>query len=135
MGGWRSPAQYRLDREAAGDRALNEAGVDLARPLADWTALLSVVRDAAMPLAALLITMAGQLTGHGRGRAVGRAERRRALERISARIGREAADALRDDAMSAEAVATALGAARSNALVLLLTAQDGQGLPGAERYV
>ncbi|MEY2233522.1 MULTISPECIES: hypothetical protein [Streptomyces] len=46
------------------------------------------------------------------------------LERMAARVGREAADVLRDDGMSAEAVATALGTTRSQALVLLLTARD-----------
>ncbi|AYV32320.1 hypothetical protein EES41_36795 (plasmid) [Streptomyces sp. ADI95-16] len=47
------------------------------------------------------------------------------LERIAARVGREAADALCDDGMSADAVATGLGITRSQALVLLLTAQGG----------
>ncbi|MEV6734419.1 MULTISPECIES: hypothetical protein [unclassified Streptomyces] len=46
------------------------------------------------------------------------------LERIAARVGREAAGALCDGGMSAEAVATALGTTRSKALVLLLSAQD-----------
>ncbi|MFG2489405.1 hypothetical protein ACGFSI_42550 [Streptomyces virginiae] len=99
--GWRGAAEYSLDWATVGDRPLYEADVDLTGPLADWTAHLSVVRDEATPLAAL--------------RAVG------VLERIAARVGREAAGAVRDDGMSA-AVATALGATRSKALVLLLTA-------------
>ncbi len=46
------------------------------------------------------------------------------LERIATRVGRQTAGALRDDSMSAEAVATALGTTYSKALLLLLTAQD-----------
>ncbi|MFF3087673.1 hypothetical protein ACFVRB_21865 [Streptomyces nojiriensis] len=46
------------------------------------------------------------------------------LERIAARVGREAAGALCDDGLSAEAVATGLGTSYSKALVMLLTAQD-----------
>ncbi|MFJ4866532.1 hypothetical protein [Streptomyces sp. NPDC088748] len=46
------------------------------------------------------------------------------LERIAARVGREAAGAVGDDGMSAEAVATALGTTRSKALTLFLTAQN-----------
>ncbi|MFF4424729.1 hypothetical protein ACFY04_28810 [Streptomyces sp. NPDC001549] len=42
----------------------------------------------------------------------------------SAQPSTQTAGALRDDGMSAEAVATALGTTRSEALVLLLTAQD-----------
>ncbi|MEU8843803.1 hypothetical protein AB0D97_32560 [Streptomyces roseus] len=47
------------------------------------------------------------------------------LERIAARITREAAGALSDAGVSAEAVATGLGTTRSKALMLLLTVQDG----------
>ncbi|MER6200454.1 hypothetical protein ABT234_24195 [Streptomyces sp. NPDC001586] len=50
--------------------------------------------------------------------------RYRCPTRIAARVGREAAGALCDDGLSAEAVATALGTTRSKALVLLLTAQE-----------
>ncbi|MFI8345654.1 hypothetical protein ACIF8W_37165 [Streptomyces sp. NPDC085639] len=46
------------------------------------------------------------------------------LERIAARVGRNAAGALCDEGISAEAVATALGTTRSKAQILLLTAQD-----------
>ncbi|MEU9165786.1 hypothetical protein AB0D29_36625 [Streptomyces sp. NPDC048424] len=46
------------------------------------------------------------------------------LERIAARVGRQAAGALCGDGMSAERVAAVLGTTRSKALVLLLTAQD-----------
>ncbi|MFJ4866533.1 hypothetical protein [Streptomyces sp. NPDC088748] len=58
--GWRGAAEYPLDWAAIGDdRPLYEADVDLAGPLADWTAHLSVVRDEAEPLpeplAALLV--------------------------------------------------------------------------------
>ncbi|MFD9523386.1 hypothetical protein [Streptomyces sp. NPDC059979] len=46
------------------------------------------------------------------------------LERIAARVGREAAGALCDDGASAETVATGLGTTRSTAPVLLLTTQE-----------
>ncbi|WP_133895437.1 hypothetical protein [Streptomyces sp. KS 21] len=63
--GWRSAARYPLDWDTIGDQPLYEADVDLTGPLADWTAHLSVVRDAAVPLpeqlTALLIEMAEQL--------------------------------------------------------------------------
>ncbi|WP_327135381.1 hypothetical protein OG311_37225 [Streptomyces sp. NBC_01343] len=47
------------------------------------------------------------------------------LERIAARIAREAAGALSEAGVSAETVATRLGTNHSKALMLLLTAQDG----------
>ncbi|MFF1367852.1 hypothetical protein [Streptomyces virginiae] len=63
--GWRGAAEYPLDRATVGDRPLYEADVDLTGPLADWTAHLSVVREAAVPLpeplTALLVEMAERL--------------------------------------------------------------------------
>ncbi|MFF4448326.1 hypothetical protein [Streptomyces sp. NPDC001502] len=101
--GWRGAAEYLLDWAAAGDRPLYEADVALTGPLADSTAHLSVVRDAAEPLAALLAEVTGQLNA-------------------------AAADAplaaLRDDGMPADTLATALGTTYSKALVMLLAAQD-----------
>ncbi|WP_405827990.1 MULTISPECIES: hypothetical protein [unclassified Streptomyces] len=44
-------------------KPLYEADADLAGPLTDRNSHLSVVRDAAVPLAAVLVEMAGQLTG------------------------------------------------------------------------
>ncbi|MFG2236063.1 hypothetical protein ACGFNX_39775 [Streptomyces sp. NPDC048723] len=98
--GRRGAAPYRLDRDTVGDQPLYEADVDLTGPLAGWTAHLSVVRDAAVPLpeqlTVLLAEMAGQLTA-------------------------TAADAplaaLRAAGTSAEAVATALGPTYPKALV------------------
>ncbi|MGX1886895.1 hypothetical protein [Streptomyces sp. NPDC055287] len=77
------------------------------------------------PLAALLVELAGQLTATAADALLAALRAAGVLERIAARVGREAVGALRDDAMSAEAVATALGTTRSKALVLLLTQQDG----------
>ncbi|MFB7468570.1 hypothetical protein ACFCZ1_34655 [Streptomyces sp. NPDC056224] len=126
--GWRSAAQYPLDWDTIGDQPLYEADVDLSGPLADWTAHLSVVRDAAVPLpeplAALLVEMAGQLTATAADAPLAAMRAAGVLERIAARVGRETAGALCDDGMPAEAVATALGTTRSKALVLLLNAQD-----------
>ncbi|MFD4743239.1 hypothetical protein ACFWNQ_38565 [Streptomyces virginiae] len=106
-----------------------EADVDLGGPLADWNAHLSLVRDKAAPLpeslAALLVEVAEQLTATTADvplaalRAVG------VLERIAARVGREAAGVLADGGVSAKAAATGLGTTRSKALMLLLTVQDG----------
>lgn len=112
--GWRGAAGYPLDLDAFGDRPLYEADIDLAGPLADWTEHLSLVRDKAVPLpeplAALLVEIADRLnttasdTPLAALRAVGM------LERITARVSREAAGAVRrDDDVPAESVAAALG--------------------------
>ncbi|WP_327364291.1 hypothetical protein [Streptomyces sp. NBC_01296] len=127
--GWRSAAQYAVDWDTIGDRPLYEADVDLAGPLADRTAHLTVVRDAAVPLperlAALLVEMAEQLTTTAADAPLAALRAAGVLERIAARVSRETAGALRGDGISVDAVATALGTTRSKALVLLLTAQDG----------
>ncbi|MEU9088199.1 hypothetical protein [Streptomyces sp. NPDC048357] len=47
--GWHGAAEY-PDWETIGDQPLCEADVDLSGPLADWTAHLSVIREAAVPL-------------------------------------------------------------------------------------
>ncbi|WP_030384180.1 hypothetical protein [Streptomyces sp. NRRL S-241] len=89
--GWRGSAEYRLDRDTVGDRPPYEADVDPTGPLAHWTAHLSVVRDAAVPLperlAALLVEMAGQLAAADAALAVLRAAG--VLERIASRVGRQ----------------------------------------------
>ncbi|WP_331732780.1 hypothetical protein OG592_42420 (plasmid) [Streptomyces avidinii] len=127
--GWRSTAEYPLDWSAIGDRPLYEGDVDLTGPLADWTAHLSVVREAAVPLperlAALLAEVAWQLTATAADAPLAALRAAGVPERIATRIGREAAGALRDDGMPAGAVATALGTTHSRALVLLLAAQNG----------
>ncbi|WP_328966223.1 hypothetical protein [Streptomyces virginiae] len=126
--GWRGAAEYPLDWAAIGDRPLYEADVDLAGPLADWTAHLSVVRDEVVPLpeplAALLVGVTEQLTATAAATPLAALRAVGMLERIAARVEREAAGAVGDDGMSAEAVAAALGTSRSKALGLLLTAQD-----------
>ncbi|MFD9575895.1 hypothetical protein ACFWBI_39620 [Streptomyces sp. NPDC059982] len=49
--GWRGAAEYPLDWTVLDDqRPLYEADVDLAGPIADYQAHLTVVRDAAVPL-------------------------------------------------------------------------------------
>ncbi|MER6251838.1 hypothetical protein ABT224_10745 [Streptomyces sp. NPDC001584] len=127
--GWRGPAQYPLDRATIGGRPLYEADVDLTGPLADWTAHLSAVHDAAVPLpeplAALLATMTEQLTATAADTPLAALRAAGMLERLATRVGRQTAGALRDGGMSAEAIATALGTTYSKALVLLLTEQDG----------
>ncbi|MET9694424.1 hypothetical protein ABZY81_39450 [Streptomyces sp. NPDC006514] len=60
--GWRGPAQYGLDWDVIGDRPLYEADVYLAGPLADWTAHLSVVREAAVPLPERLVELLVEVT-------------------------------------------------------------------------
>ncbi|MEY2233852.1 hypothetical protein [Streptomyces sp. BF23-19] len=76
-------------------------------------------------LAVLLVEMAEQLTATFADAPLAALFAAGVLERIAARVSRETAGVIRDDGMSAEAVATALGTTRSKALVLLLTAQDG----------
>ncbi|MCX4960273.1 hypothetical protein [Streptomyces virginiae] len=76
-------------------------------------------------LAELLVEMAEQLAATVADAPLAALRAAGVLERIGARVSRETAGALCDDGMSAEAVATALGTARSKTVVLLLTAQDG----------
>ncbi|WP_314254417.1 hypothetical protein [Streptomyces sp. DSM 40907] len=127
--GWRGPARYPLDWDTIGDQPLYEADIDLTGPRADWTAHLSLVRDKAVPLpgplAALLAATAEQLTATAVDTPLAALRAAGMLERTATRAGRQTAGALRDDSTSAEAVATALGATRSRALLLLLTAPDG----------
>ncbi|MFG2753914.1 hypothetical protein [Streptomyces xanthophaeus] len=126
--GWRGAAEYPVDWAVIGDQPLYEADVDLTGPLADWNAHVSLVRDRAVPLpeplAALLVELAEQLTATAEAAPLAAMRAVGVLERITARVGREAAGAVRDDGMSAEAVATALGTSQSKAVVLLLTTQD-----------
>ncbi|MGW3327831.1 hypothetical protein [Streptomyces virginiae] len=127
--GWRGAAEYPLDPAAGGDRPLYEADVDLTGPLADWNAHLSLVRDKAAPLpeplATLLVEITEQLTATTADAPLAALRAIGVLERIAARVGREAAYELAEGGMSAEAVATGLGTTRSKALMLLLTARDG----------
>ncbi|MFD9011308.1 hypothetical protein [Streptomyces sp. NPDC059552] len=127
--GWRGPAQYPLHWNTIGDQPLYDADVDLTGPLADWTAHLSVVRDAAVPLpeplTALLARTAEQLTATAADSPLAALRAAGMLERIATLVGREAAGALRDDDTSAQTLATALGTTRSKAQIMLLTAQDG----------
>ncbi|MFE1416927.1 hypothetical protein ACFW6F_39955 [Streptomyces sp. NPDC058746] len=126
--GWRGAAEYPVDWDTIGDQPLDEADVDLAGPLADWNAHLSLVRDKAAPLpdplAALLVEITGQLTATTADAPLAALRAVGVLERIAARVGREAAGALSDAGVSAEAVAAGLGTTTSKALVLFLTAQD-----------
>ncbi|WP_245240155.1 hypothetical protein [Streptomyces erythrochromogenes] len=126
--GWRGAAEYPLDWATVGDQPLYEADVDLAGPLGDWNAHLSLVRDKAVPLpeplSALLVEITEQLTSTTADAPLAALRAVGMLERIAARVGREAAGALAEDGLSAEAVATGLGTTRSKALVLLLAAQD-----------
>ncbi|WP_327388184.1 MULTISPECIES: hypothetical protein [unclassified Streptomyces] len=126
--GWRGAAEYPLDWATVGDRPLYEADVDLTGPLADWNAHLSLVRDKAAPLpeplAALLVEITERLTATTEDALLAALRAVGMLERIATRARREAAGALAEDGMSAEAVATGLGTTHSKALMLLLTAQD-----------
>ncbi|MFE9482839.1 hypothetical protein ACFYNM_30035 [Streptomyces spororaveus] len=109
-----------------GDRPLYEADVDLSGPLADWTAHLTVIREAAAPLpeplAVLLVEMAEQLNAAAADAPLAALRAAGVLERIASRVGRESVGALCDDGMPPETLATALGTTYSKALVLLLSA-------------
>ncbi|MET9694137.1 hypothetical protein ABZY81_37875 [Streptomyces sp. NPDC006514] len=89
---------------------------------------LSLVHDKAVPLpeplAALLVEITEQLTTTTADAPLAALRAVGVLERIAARVGREAAGSLRDGGVSAETVATALGTTRSKGLVLLMAAQD-----------
>ncbi|MGW3328714.1 hypothetical protein [Streptomyces virginiae] len=89
-----------------------EADVDLTGPLADWNAHLSLVRDKAAPLpeplAALLVEITELLTATTADAPVAALRAVGVLERIAARVGREAASALAEGGVSAEAVAIGL---------------------------
>ncbi|MFG2485001.1 hypothetical protein ACGFSI_19880 [Streptomyces virginiae] len=126
--GWRGAAEYPLDWATLGDRPLYEVDVDLTGPLADWNAHLSLVRDKAAPLpeplAALLVEIIERLTATTEDAPLAALRAIGVLERIAARVGREAASVLAEDGVSAETVATGLGITRSKALMLLLTARD-----------
>ncbi|MFD9082955.1 hypothetical protein [Streptomyces erythrochromogenes] len=126
--GWRGAAEYALDWATVGDRPLYDADVDLTGPLADWNAHLSLVRDKTAPLpdplAALLAEITEQLTTTTEDAPLAALRAVGMLERIAARVGREAAAALTDDGVSAAAVAAGLGTTRSKALILLLRGRD-----------
>ncbi|CAM5561504.1 hypothetical protein GCM10010343_75830 [Streptomyces avidinii] len=79
-------------------------------------------RDPCTKLAALLVEVAELLTATAADVPLAAPRAADVLERIAARIGPEAAGALCNDGMPAEVVATAFGTARSEALLLLLTA-------------
>ncbi|WP_405533759.1 hypothetical protein OG592_42455 (plasmid) [Streptomyces avidinii] len=110
----------------------HEADVDLTRPLADWDARLSLVRDKAVPLpepvAALLVELTEQLTATTADAPLAALRAVGVLERIATRVGREAAGVLAEGGVSAEAVAAGLGTTRSKALMLFLTAQGGDSI-------
>ncbi|MER6449243.1 hypothetical protein [Streptomyces venezuelae] len=126
--GWRGTAHYPVDWTAIGDQPLHQADIDLTGPLTDWTAHLSAVRDAAVPLPTPLTALLAEITEQLNTTAVNDplAALRAAgfLERIATRATQEAAAAVRDDGIHAETLATALATTRTKALVLLLTAQD-----------
>ncbi|WP_053790113.1 hypothetical protein [Streptomyces sp. XY332] len=119
--------RYWLFRDLRGGQGASAADVDLTGPLADWNAHLSLVRDTAAPLseplAALLVEITEQLTSTTADAPLAALRAVGVLERIAALIGREAAGVLADDGVSAQDVATGLGATYSKALIMLLTAQ------------
>ncbi|MEV7420639.1 hypothetical protein [Streptomyces sp. NPDC089919] len=126
--GWRGPAEYPLDWDAIGDKPLDEAGIDLAGPLGDWTAHLAVVRETVVPLPPTLDNLLQRLTDHLEsmtGDAPLAALRAAAvLERVAAQITEDAADILSDGSMTAEQLATALGTTETKAMMILLRGRD-----------
>ncbi|MFB6564088.1 hypothetical protein ACFCYH_35270 [Streptomyces sp. NPDC056400] len=112
-------------RDLRGGQGASAADVHLTGPLADWNAHLSLVRDKAAPLpeplAALLVELTEQLNATATDAPLAALRAAGMLERIAARVGREAVGVLADDGVSAEAVATGLGTAYSKTLVMLLT--------------
>ncbi|WP_229333952.1 hypothetical protein [Streptomyces flavotricini] len=84
-----------MDWGAVGDQPPYEADVDLTGPLADCNARLSLVRDKAArlpePLAALLVDITEQLAATAADAPLAALRAAGVLERIAARVGREAA--------------------------------------------
>ncbi|THA79772.1 hypothetical protein [Streptomyces sp. A0592] len=76
-------------------------------------------------MAALLVEITEQLTVTTADAPLAALRAAGILERITTRVGREAAGALAEDGVSAVTVAAGLGTTRSKALMLLLTAQNG----------
>ncbi|MFD8792832.1 hypothetical protein [Streptomyces vinaceus] len=102
-----------------GYEPLYEADVDLSGLLADWNAHLSLVRDKAAPLpeplAAPLVEIAEQLTATTADAPMAALRAAGVLERIAARITREAAGAVSDEGVCAETADTGLGTTCSKA--------------------
>ncbi|MGW7194706.1 hypothetical protein [Streptomyces chryseus] len=102
--------------------------MDLAGPLADWTAHLSVVGDAAVPLpeplAALLVGPAGRLTTTTADAPLVALRATEVLEWIAARVGGRPPTGCAATPCPPKRWPP-LGTTRCKALVLLLTPQDG----------
>ncbi|MFD5619266.1 hypothetical protein [Streptomyces yangpuensis] len=122
--GWRGAAEYPLDwTTLPDDTPLYEADVDLAGPIADYEARLSVIRDTAVPLptglAGLLSELVRQLGRPAAEEPLVALKALADLRHIIAQTGQDAAYELADRDMPIEQVATALGTSTAAARTYL----------------
>lgn len=118
--GWRGAAEYPLDWTVLDDqRPLYEADVDLAGPIADYEAHLTVVRDAAVPLPEPLTVLLNALLENLETAAVKdplvALKALADLRYIMAGVGADAALAVQVGRIPMETVATALGTSEAAA--------------------
>ncbi|AQT70361.1 hypothetical protein [Streptomyces sp. fd1-xmd] len=118
--GRRGAAEYPLDWTVLDDRTpLYEADVDLAGPIADYQAHLTVVRDAAVPLpeplTALLTALTENLETAGVKDPLVALKTLADLRHLIAEVGAEAALAVQGGRIPVEMVATALGTSEAAA--------------------
>ncbi|MFJ2597384.1 hypothetical protein [Streptomyces erythrochromogenes] len=118
--GWRGAAAYPLDGTVLDDnKPLYEAGVDLAGPIGDFNAHLTVVRDAAVPLPEPLTVLLTALTETLETAAVKdplvALKALVALGHLIAEVGADAALAVQVGRVPIETVTTALGTSETAA--------------------
>ncbi|WP_329391541.1 hypothetical protein OG625_39925 (plasmid) [Streptomyces sp. NBC_01351] len=117
--GWRGPAQYPLDWTTLGELPLYEADVDLDGPIADVGAHLTVIRDASVPLpetlSAVLTELTGQLSNLSLASPLVVLKALADLQYLIAEVGEDAANALLDEGVPIDEVATGLGTSEAAA--------------------
>ncbi|MFB6865983.1 hypothetical protein ACFCZQ_09540 [Streptomyces virginiae] len=118
--GWRGAAEYPLDWTTLDDQTpLYEADVDLAGPIADYQAHLTVVRDAAVPLPEPLTALLTALTENLETAAVKdplvALKALADLRYLIAGVGADAALAVQVGRIPMKTVATALGTSEAAA--------------------
>ncbi|MFJ9944977.1 hypothetical protein [Streptomyces erythrochromogenes] len=105
------------------DRPLYEADIDLAGPIADYEAHLSVIRDAAVPLPAeltgILTELVGRLDGLAAEEPLVALKALADLRHVIAEVGQDAAYELAAQQVPIEEIATGLGTSETAARTYL----------------
>ncbi|MFD5618515.1 hypothetical protein [Streptomyces yangpuensis] len=122
--GWRGMAEYPLDWTVLpADRPLYEADVDLAGPIADYNAHLSVIRDAAVQLPAgltgVLTELVRRLGGLAAEEPLVALKALADLRYVIAEVGQDAAYELAAQQVPIEEVAIGLGTSETAARTYL----------------